>query len=192
MSAVLAAPKKRASPKRSPQALKRREEELHKMLAMYDDYELETCLAGASADDSTAPTGNADDSDTIQTDDLVKSKASAIVEPPSAKMVVGGRVEPPAALPPDGKKRRATHDGVVRQGKSPAVSNASRKRKAPASEPKGAKAARVQRKGVQWAPGVTSPRLTREALHKQSRSLNEARSSAASLPARRKAVAARR
>lgn len=56
--------------------------------------------------------------------------------------------------------RRATHDGV--HGRVEESSSALRV-PAPASDPV------ERRRGVKWAPGVQSPRMTRQALHKRAR-----------------------
>jgi len=74
-----------------------------------------------------------------------------------------------------GGRRRATHDGTMRATVSPMGAMA--RRPLPKSEPK------KRRARVTWMPGVSSPKLTREKLHKQARSLDTCSTSLAAAAA---------
>ena len=84
-----------------------------------------------------------------------------------------GCTDPEELLAYEGQPRRATHDGVIGLGAelfSPVEgSQSSRKRPLPSSAPMA-----DRRRRVQWAPGVVSPRPTRETLHKRARELSMA------------------
>ena len=71
--------------------------------------------------------------------------------------------------------RRATHDGTMRATVSPM--GAMSRRPLPKSEPK------KRRARVTWMSGVSSPKLTREKLHKQARSLDTCSTSLAAAAA---------
>lgn len=74
-----------------------------------------------------------------------------------------------------GGRRRATHDGTMRATVSPMGAMA--RRPLPKSEPK------KRRARVTWMSGVSSPKLTREKLHKQARSLDTCSTSLAAAAA---------
>lgn len=76
---------------------------------------------------------------------------------------------------PAGGRRRATHDGTMRATVSPMGAMA--RRPLPKSEPK------KRRARVTWMSGVSSPKLTREKLHKQARSLDTCSTSLAAAAA---------
>lgn len=76
---------------------------------------------------------------------------------------------------PAGGRRRATCDGTMRATVSPMGAMA--RRPLPKSEPK------KRRARVTWMPGVSSPKLTREKLHKQARSLDTCSTSLAAAAA---------
>ena len=76
---------------------------------------------------------------------------------------------------PVGGRRRATHDGTMRPTVSPMGAMASRPR--PKSEPK------KRHARVTWMSGVSSPKLTREKLHKQARSMDACSTSLAAAAA---------
>jgi len=74
-----------------------------------------------------------------------------------------------------GGRRRATHDGTMRATVSPMGTMA--RRPLPKSAPK------KRRARVTWMSGVSSPKLTREKLHKQARSLDTCSTSLAAAAA---------
>lgn len=74
-----------------------------------------------------------------------------------------------------GGRRRATHDGTMRATVSPMGAMA--RRPLPKSEPK------KRRARVTWMSGVSSPKLSREKLHKQARSLDTCSTSLAAAAA---------
>ena len=76
---------------------------------------------------------------------------------------------------PVGGRRRATHDGTMRATVSPMGAMA--RRPLPKSEPK------KRRARVTWMFGVSSPKLTREKLHKQARSIDTCSTSLAAAAA---------
>jgi hypothetical protein len=76
---------------------------------------------------------------------------------------------------PAGGRRRATCDGTMRATVSPMGAMA--RRPLPKSEPK------KRRARVTWMSGVSSPKLTREKLHKQARSLDTCSTSLAAAAA---------
>ena len=73
-----------------------------------------------------------------------------------------------AELPPQGNLRWATHDGVVGRSSPEAQSLGRERPDAPQSEPPARARGRVR-----WACDVTSPKQTREALHKRARELTQ-------------------
>mmetsp|Transcript_7815 Transcript_7815/g.20439 ORF Transcript_7815/g.20439 Transcript_7815/m.20439 type:complete len:160 (-) Transcript_7815:290-769(-) len=110
-----------------------------------DDEELEYEVAGS--DDDTQPPSRP-----------LSSRSS---RPGSSTTV------PPAELPSQGEPRRSTHDGTMRlAGKKSPLRASPRARIAPRSDP------RADRLRVRWAEGVTSPKPTRELLHKKARMLS--------------------
>ena len=83
-----------------------------------------------------------------------------------------GSTDPaPEELAYEGQPRRATHDGVIGADISSPMggSQSSSKRPLPSSAPMA-----DRRRRVQWAPGVVSPKPTRETLHKRAREMSEA------------------
>ena len=72
----------------------------------------------------------------------------------------------PLELPDEGAPRRTTHDGQMRtvSADSPLLPSGFESRAVPHSEP-------ARQRKVRWAPGVESPKLTRELMHRRARDL---------------------